>query len=76
MNLVNILRKRGTQSDNIPTTLDIFMKADVFLSGELDLKPSRSRAGDYIEFRVEMSNGRFFMSIYFHSIGSELRSFS
>jgi uncharacterized protein len=55
MNLANALREHNIQPDSIPTTFNIFMNADVLPSGELDLKPPRSRAGDYIEFRAEMN---------------------
>lgn len=54
MNLVNALREYGIHPDHIPTTFNIFMNADVLPSGVLDLKPPRSGAGDYIEFRAEM----------------------
>ncbi len=54
MNLVNALREHGIGPDDIPTTFNIFMNADILPSGELDLKPPRSKAGDYIEFQAEM----------------------
>ena len=40
---------------SIPTTFNIFMNANVLPSGELDLKPARTLAGDYIEFRTKMN---------------------
>ena len=55
INLVNALREYGIQPDNISTTFNIFMNADVLPSGELHLKPPRSQPGDYIEFRAEMN---------------------
>lgn len=55
MNLVNALREHSVQPDNISTTFNIFMNGDVLPSGELSLKPPRSCAGDYIEFRTEMN---------------------
>jgi uncharacterized protein YcgI (DUF1989 family) len=53
-NLANALAAFGIAPDTIPTTLNIFMNVEVAPTGELNILPPRSRAGDYIVFRAEM----------------------
>ena len=53
-NLATALAPFGIAPDTIPTTFNIFMNVDVGPTGELDIRPPRSRAGDYIVLRAEM----------------------
>lgn len=53
-NLATALAPFGIAPDTIPTTLNVFMNVQVAPSGELDILPPRSRAGDYIVLRAEM----------------------
>ena len=53
-NLVMAFAPYGIAPDTIPTTLNIFMNVDVAPSGELSIRPPRSRAGDYLLLRAEM----------------------
>lgn len=53
-NLTKNLAPFGLAPDALPTTFNIFMNVTVLASGELDIGPPRSRAGDSIEFRAEM----------------------
>ncbi len=53
-NLVNGLAPFGIAPDAIPTTLNVFMNVVVQPSGELQILPPRSRAGDYLLLRAEM----------------------
>jgi uncharacterized protein YcgI (DUF1989 family) len=53
-NLANALAPFGIPPDTIPTTLNIFMNVEVAPTGELNILPPRSRAGDYIVLRAEM----------------------
>ena len=53
-NLATALAPFGIAPDTIPTTFNIFMNVEVASSGELDIRPPRSRAGDYIVLRAEM----------------------
>lgn len=53
-NLVGALAPYGIAPDAIPTTLNVFMNVVVQPSGELQILPPRSRAGDYLELRAEM----------------------
>jgi len=53
-NLATALAPFGIAPDSIPTTLNIFMNVEVAPSGELNILPPRSRAGDYIVLRAEM----------------------
>jgi uncharacterized protein YcgI (DUF1989 family) len=53
-NLVRGLAEFGVAADAIPTTFNIFMNVDVAGSGELTIRPPRSKPGDYIELRAEM----------------------
>ncbi|MDQ4122410.1 MAG: urea carboxylase-associated family protein [Acidobacteriota bacterium] len=53
-NLCKNLEKFGIAPDMIPTTLNVFMNVIVKPSGELQIDPPRSRAGDYLLLRAEM----------------------
>lgn len=53
-NLVRALAPFGIAPDAIPTTLNVFMNVVVLPSGELSIRPPRSRAGDYLLMRAEM----------------------
>jgi uncharacterized protein YcgI (DUF1989 family) len=53
-NLVNALAPFGIAPDAIPTTLNVFMNVVVLPSGELQILPPRSKAGDYLVLRAEM----------------------
>ena len=53
-NLARALGPFGITPDAIPTTLNVFMNVDVLPTGELAIRPPRSRAGDYIDLRAEM----------------------
>ncbi len=53
-NLAKNLAQFGIAPDALPTTFNIFMNVEVLTSGELDIGPPRSRAGDSVEFRAEM----------------------
>ena len=53
-NLVKNLAEFGIEPDEIPTTFNIFMNVAVLPSGELNIGPPRSKAGDSIVFRAEM----------------------
>lgn len=53
-NLSKALASYGIEPDAIPTTLNIFMNVEIAASGELNILPPRSRAGDYLLLRAEM----------------------
>ena len=53
-NLSTAFAPFGIAPDSIPTTLNIFMNVVVQPSGELQILPPPSRAGDYIVLRAEM----------------------
>lgn len=53
-NLADNLASFGIAQDRIPTTFNIFMNVEVLPSGEVNVLPPRSRAGDVIELRAEM----------------------
>jgi uncharacterized protein YcgI (DUF1989 family) len=53
-NLAMNLAPYGVDADDIPTTFNIFMNAEVGAGGALTIRPPRSRAGDFIELRAEM----------------------
>ncbi len=53
-NLVKGLAPFGIAPDTIPTTLNVFMNVVVLPSGELQILPPRSRAGDFLLLRAEM----------------------
>lgn len=53
-NLVGALAPFGIAPDTIPTTLNIFMNVVVLPSGELNILPPSSRAGDFLLLRAEM----------------------
>ena len=53
-NLVGALAPYGIVPDAIPTTLNVFMNVDVLPSGEISIRPPKSRAGDYLLLRAEM----------------------
>lgn len=54
-NLRDCLREFGIKPDEIPTTFNIFMNVAINgKTGEIVVKPPRSRAGDYLIVRAEM----------------------
>jgi uncharacterized protein YcgI (DUF1989 family) len=53
-NLTAALAPYSIAPDAIPTTFNIFMNVEISASGELDILPPLSRAGDCIELRAEM----------------------
>ncbi len=53
-NLCTNLAAFGIEPDAIPTTLNVFMNVEVKPTGELDIRPPLSRAGDYLLVRAEM----------------------
>lgn len=53
-NLATNLAPFGIAPDMIPTTLNIFMNVIVKPSGELQIDPPPSRAGDYLLLRAEI----------------------
>ena len=53
-NLAVNLGPFGIVEDDIPTTFNVFMNVAVSPSGELDIRPPLSKAGDYVELRAEM----------------------
>jgi hypothetical protein len=53
-NLADSLQGFGIDEDAIPTTFNIFMNVAVLPSGEVNVLPPLSRAGDTIELRAEM----------------------
>lgn len=52
-NLARSLEPFGISPDAIPTSFNIFMNVDVLSSGELQIRPPRSRSGDRIVLRAE-----------------------
>ncbi|MGQ3179762.1 MAG: DUF1989 domain-containing protein, partial [Blastomonas fulva] len=44
----------GIRPDQIGTTFNVFMNVGVTETGEVQVKPPTSRAGDFIELRAEM----------------------
>ena len=53
-NLVSNLAPFGIVEDDIPTTFNVFMNVVVSSSGELDIRPPLSKAGDHVDLRAEM----------------------
>lgn len=53
-NLWRNLAQFAVAPDAIPTTFNVFMNVEVSATGELDIKPPRSQAGDHIVLRAEM----------------------
>lgn len=53
-NLASNLAAFNIMPDDIPTTLNLFMNVEVAPSGELTIKPPRSRAGSHIDLRAEI----------------------
>ncbi|MEO7455884.1 MAG: urea carboxylase-associated family protein [Gemmatimonadaceae bacterium] len=53
-NLATNLAPFGIEPDTIPTTLNVFMNVVVLPTGELDILPPTSKAGDYLLLRAEM----------------------
>jgi uncharacterized protein YcgI (DUF1989 family) len=53
-NLATSLAPFGIAPDGIPTTFNVFMNVVVLPTGELQILPPRSRAGDYLLLRAEM----------------------
>jgi len=53
-NLYRALEPYGIRPDQIGTTFNVFMNVGVTATGEVQVKPPISRAGDFIELRAEM----------------------
>jgi len=53
-NLVTHLAPFGIAPDTISTTFNVFMNVDVSATGELTIRPPRSKAGDYLLLHAEM----------------------
>ena len=54
-NLSQALAPFGIEPDNIPITFNVFMNVEVNGdSGEIAVKPPRSKAGDYVDFVAQM----------------------
>lgn len=54
-NLVEALAPFGIEPDQIPITFNVFMNVEVNgESGEIAVKPPKSRAGDYVDFIAQM----------------------
>lgn len=54
-NLSEALAPFGIAQDQIPITFNVFMNVEVNgESGEISVKPPRSRAGDYVDFIAQM----------------------
>lgn len=54
-NLAEALAPYGISSDQIPVTFNVFMNVDVNgETGELTVRPPRSKAGDYVDFVAQM----------------------
>jgi uncharacterized protein YcgI (DUF1989 family) len=53
-NLATALAPYGIVPDAIPTTFNVFMNVVVLRSGELQILPPTSRAGDHLLLRAEM----------------------
>ncbi|MGK2952147.1 MAG: DUF1989 domain-containing protein [Thiobacillus sp.] len=54
-NLAEALAPYGIASDQIPVTFNVFMNVDVNgETGELAVRPPRSKAGDYVDFVAQM----------------------
>jgi uncharacterized protein YcgI (DUF1989 family) len=53
-NLATSLAPFGIAPDAIPTTFNVFMNVVVLPTGELQILPPTSRAGDYLLLRAEM----------------------
>jgi hypothetical protein len=53
-NLATALGQYGVKELQIPTAFNIFMNVEISTSGEVAVKAPLSKAGDFIDFRVEM----------------------
>ena len=54
-NLAEALAPYGIAPDHIPVTFNVFMNVDVNgETGELSVRPPRSKAGDYVDFVAQM----------------------
>ncbi|HEY9098729.1 MAG TPA: urea carboxylase-associated family protein [Thiobacillus sp.] len=54
-NLVEVLAPFGIEPDQIPVTFNVFMNVEVnSMSGEIAVKPPKSKAGDYVDFIAQM----------------------
>ena len=53
-NLYQAFEPYGIRPDQIGTTFNVFMNVGVTATGEVQVKPPISRAGDFIELRAEM----------------------
>ncbi len=53
-NLAKNLKRFGIEEDDIPTTFNAFMNVGVLPSGELEIGPPLSKAGDFVDLRAEM----------------------
>jgi len=54
-NLAEVLAPYGIAPDQIPVTFNVFMNVDVNgETGEIAVRPPRSKAGDYVDFVAQM----------------------
>jgi uncharacterized protein YcgI (DUF1989 family) len=53
-NLCLALSHYGIRPDAIPTTFNVFMNVEIEPTGELRIRPPRSRGGDHLLLRAEM----------------------
>ena len=53
-NLANALNQYGVKKFQIATAFNIFMNVEVSTKGQVAVKPPLSKAGDFIDFSVEM----------------------
>jgi uncharacterized protein YcgI (DUF1989 family) len=53
-NLQKNLEPFGIAGDDIPTTFNVFMNVGIAPTGELDIGPPLSEAGDFLDLRAEM----------------------
>jgi uncharacterized protein YcgI (DUF1989 family) len=53
-NLAKNLERFGIAEDDIPTTFNVFMNVNILPSGELEIGPPPSKAGDFVDLQAEM----------------------
>ena len=53
-NFTKSLEPHGIEPWRIPTPFNIFLNAELSTDGAIAVRPARSRAGEFIDLRVEM----------------------
>ncbi|MFN8232982.1 MAG: urea carboxylase-associated family protein [Actinomycetota bacterium] len=53
-NFVSVLEPHGIRREQVPMSLNVFMRCPVQTDGHWEIATPRSEAGDHIEFRAEM----------------------